>query len=117
MNLKISGKIWLMDGKSFWFGFAGGILTLLLLAVVGVGTVWSRGVTVQLDSEEMALLIQKEVVAQAKQQLPKVVDGAKAEVPRIVQEEMQDQISDRMEIAGYVFRMPEELMEQLEINL
>jgi hypothetical protein len=89
----------------------------VLLLVAAVAMLASRGVSIQLDSEELALHIREQVEIQAKASLPKMIAGAKAEIPRIVREEMQDQLSDRMEIAGFVFTMPAELMNQLESNL
>ena len=106
-----------IDRKSFFYGFTGGVFFLLLLFSAALFFVSSEGLTVKLDSEQMALMIQQQVAEQAKKELPQVVDEAKEEIPRIVQEEMQNQISDRMEIAGFVFRMPEELMNQLELNM
>jgi hypothetical protein len=78
----------------------------------------SQGVTVYLDSEEVARLVRDQVILQARQDLPQLIAGAKAQIPAIVEEEMREQLnSDRMEIAGFVFRVPDELMAQLKKNM
>jgi hypothetical protein len=101
--------------------FAGFLSALLLLSAVLAGALFlftSQGVTVYLDSEEVARLVRNQVIAQARIDLPKLIDGAKAEIPSIVEEEMRDQLtSDRMEIAGFVFTVPDELMSQLKKNM
>lgn len=106
-----------IDGKSFWLGCGAGILSILLLFAGLFGIFWSQGVTVPLESETLAKLLQEQFVALAKEQLPAVVEAAKAEVPSIVEKNVRNQFPARMEIAGFVFRMPEELMRQLEKNL
>ena len=108
---------WRLDRKSFLLGNACAFLAFILLCVLTIAAATARGLTVELDSEEMALMIQEQVVVQAKRELPKMITGAKSEIPRIVEEEMKDQLSDRMEIAGFVFTMPDELMQQLKRNM
>ncbi|NLP37919.1 MAG: hypothetical protein GX357_09725 [Firmicutes bacterium] len=112
-----STKFLSLDRKSFLLGFGGGFLSLLLLFIIFLIYLWPQGVTVPLDSEMMAYLLQEQFVALAKEQLPTVVEKAKAEVPQVVQKRMQNQLPARMEIAGFVFRMPDELLQQLESNL
>ena len=47
-----------------------------------------------------------------------MIQGAKAEIPAIVEKEMKTRVfSDRIEIAGFVFRMPAELIEQLHSKM
>jgi hypothetical protein len=103
---------------SLLMGFA---LAIVLVAAVLVGGVYfltNHVVRVNLDSEAVALLVRDQIVSQAHLELPKIIEGAKAEIPGIVEKEMEDQLSsDRMEIAGFVFRMPEELMAQLKHNM
>ncbi|MFW0861143.1 MAG: hypothetical protein AAGT88_03440 [Dethiobacter sp.] len=66
----------------------------------------------------MASIVRNRIVAQAKAEIPKVIEGAKAEIPAIVEKEMRTRIiSDRMEIAGFVFRMPPEFIEQLNSKI
>jgi len=106
-----------LDIKSFFLGFSSGILSLLLVCLILLCILWPQGVTVPLDSETLAKLLQEQFVALAKEELPTVVEQAKAEVPQIVQKKMRNQLPARMEIAGFVFRMPDELLRQLERNL
>ena len=106
-----------LDSRSFLLG-AGSVLALfVLLLAAAVAMLTSRGVAIQLDCEDVALLVREQVESQAKAALPRMIAGAKAEIPRIVREQMQDQLSDRMEIAGFVFTMPAELLQQLERSL
>lgn len=89
---------------------------VLVGAFAGVAAV--KGATVSLDSKELAIIVRNRIVAQAKAEIPKVIEGAKAEIPAIVEKEMRTRIvSDRMEIAGFVFRMPPELIEQLNSKM
>lgn len=104
--------------SAFRRGFGCGLLLLLLLVGAVGYFLLDRGFTVFINSEEAARLIREQVVAQAKKDLPRIIENAKLEIPRIVEEEMRDQLtSDRMEIAGFVFRVPEELMNQLKANM
>jgi hypothetical protein len=90
---------------------------VLLFALLLAGSVYTlsvRGLTVYLDGEEIAQIVRERVMLQARQDLPALIAGAKEEIPHIVEEEMADQLSsDRMEIAGLVFRIPDELLDQL----
>jgi F0F1-type ATP synthase membrane subunit b/b' len=107
-----------IEPRSFCAGVAFAFLLLLITAGAALAYVSSQGVTVVLDSEQMAELVSESIAEQAKEDLPKIIAGAKSEIPGIVDKEMRDQLSsDRMEIAGFVFRMPEELTEQLRKNM
>jgi hypothetical protein len=106
------------ETKYFLSGFLAGAFLLLVVFSGLTGMAASRGVAVYLDSGEIAQIIHDRIVAQAKTDFPRVIEEAKAEIPEIVEKEMAGQFaSDRMEIAGFVFRMPEELVEQLRANL
>lgn len=95
-----------------------GIFLVLLLLGGLTGAVAANGVAVKLDSEELAAVIRERIKEQARTEMPKVIAEAKAEIPAIVEKEMESQFaSDRMEIAGFVFRMPEELVNQLKSNM
>jgi hypothetical protein len=78
----------------------------------------TRGITITLDSSKIAHLVRVQVVSEAKENLPRLIDSAKAEIPGIVEAQMRQQIiSDRMEIAGFVFRVPDELLGQLRLSM
>ncbi|MBS4030613.1 MAG: hypothetical protein KGZ63_04205 [Clostridiales bacterium] len=107
-----------IHGFSFGVGFLYAFLLMFSVLAMSAGYLTAKGVTVYLDSGEVARMVREQIVAQAQLDLPKLIAGAKSEIPRIVEEEMQDQLtSDRMEIAGFVFRVPDELMEQLKGNI
>lgn len=107
-----------IEPRSFCAGVAFALLMLLITTGAALAYVSSQGITVVLDSEQMAELVRESIAKQAKEDLPKIIAGAKSEIPGIVDKEMRDQLlSDRMEIAGFVFRMPEELTEQLRKNM
>ena len=107
-----------IDRKSFVWGFASAALIFLIMLSGVTAFASSRGVTVQLDSEDMATLVRDSIVAQARAEMPNIITNAKAEIPIIVEQEMESQFkSDRMEIAGFVFQMPEELTAQLKKNM
>ena len=107
-----------LDRLSFAAGFvAAGIVILLLLAGLG-GMAATQGVTVRLEGEELAALIRERIASQVRAEMPKIIEEAKAGIPAIVEKEMETQFtSNRMEIAGFVFKMPEELMTQLKNNM
>ncbi|HZK23864.1 MAG TPA: hypothetical protein VFC74_00580 [Oscillospiraceae bacterium] len=104
---------WVLDRKSYLFGVGSALAVVVVFSAMALYYVAAYGVTVHLDSEALARTIELEVVSQAKQELPKIITDAKAEIPHIVETEMHDQFSERMEIAGFIFSMPEELMTQL----
>lgn len=104
--------------KSFWCGFFCAVFLFTAVIAAAVAALSVHGVTVSLGSEEVASMVRERVVTQAQANLPKVIAEAKLGIPAIVAEEMKSQFdSDRMEIAGFVFRMPEELMEQLKAKM
>jgi len=108
----------IFNGRSFWAGFFCAVLMLCATLAGAFYLLSSQGVTVYLDSEEVARLVRDQVILQARQDLPQLIAGAKAQIPAIVEEEMREQLnSDRMEIAGFVFRVPDELMAQLKKNM
>ncbi|MDW7650611.1 MAG: hypothetical protein SCK29_00345 [Bacillota bacterium] len=103
---------------SFIAGALFSFLFMLLLFAAAVSYFAVQGVTVSLNSDDMALLVRDRISQQARADLPQMIAGAKAEIPEIVAREMEGQLkSDRMEIAGFVFRMPEELTAQLQKNI
>lgn len=106
------------SSTAFWSGF--GSALLLSLVIIGVGSylLLMQGFTVFINSGELARLVRDQVVEQAKKDLPVIIENAKLEIPAIVEQEMREQLtSDRMEIAGFVFRVPDELMSQLKANM
>jgi hypothetical protein len=107
-----------IDKTSFFAGFLSAVIVILFLMSGATGMAATRGVTVSLNSGDMAQIIRDRIIIQAKGDLPHVIEQAKAEIPSIVEKEMEDQFaSDRMEIAGFVFTMPDELVEQLKTNM
>jgi len=102
----------------FWRGFGSALLLTAVLLGAGIYYLLTQGFSVFVDSEELARLVRARVVEQAKKDLPLIVENAKLQIPYIVEQEMRDQItSDRMEIAGFIFRVPDELMNQLRANM
>lgn len=96
------------------------IATLLGGALLWAGMFWlsSTAPSVYLDSEELAQIIGNRIMTQIHRELPLIIEGAKSEIPAIVEREMATQLtSDRMEIAGFVFTVPEELMAQIKHSM
>lgn len=110
-------QTWTLDRRSFLAGFMGAMLLAAVVLGSFTAVIATSGLNVQLDGGEMAALIKEQIVVLAKSELPKVIADAKAEIPKIVEQEMSGQLSDRMEIAGFVFRMPDELMKQLRVKM
>ena len=75
----------------------------------------TQGVTIQLNSEAMARAVQQQAFPGQTGAL--IITEAKAEIPRIVEAEMNHQFSGRLEIAGFAFSLPEELMLQLRSKM
>lgn len=89
-------------------------LTLLLLLLAGFFLL-NTGVEVVLDSEDIADAVGSQVTYYARRDLPRMIDTAKLGIPEIVRNEMEGQLtSTRMEIAGFIFTLPGELVQQLE---
>lgn len=104
--------------SSYLAGFASALLLFFLLLGGAVYLLTSQGITITLDSGKIAQLVRVQVVSEAQRSLPRLIDDAKAEIPGIVEAQMREQIvSDRMEIAGFVFRVPEELLGQLRQSI
>ncbi len=75
----------------------------------------NRGVQITLDSRDISTSVGTQVTLVAERDLPLMIDAAKAEIPEIVRKEMEGQLtSTRMEIAGFIFTLPDELALQLE---
>ena len=107
-----------IDRFSFVIGFICAGLLFFSALTLSAGYLATQGVTVYLDSDEVARVVREQIIVQAELDLPRLIAGAKAEIPEIVEKEMQGQLtSDKMEIAGFVFRRPDELMEQLKSNI
>ncbi|MCW3490860.1 hypothetical protein [Dethiobacter alkaliphilus] len=107
-----------MDRKSFILGFVSSAIIFIVILAGLTAMASARGVTVRLDSEDLAAMVRDRIVAQAKAEMPAIINSAKAEIPAIVEQEMENEFkSDRMEIAGFVFQMPDELMQQLRSNM
>ncbi len=107
-----------IDRLSFVMGFIFASLLFFSVLSLSAGYLATQGVTVYLDSDEVARMVREQIIVQAELDLPKLIANAKAEIPEIVEKEMEGQLtSDRMEIAGFVFRVPDELMEQLKSNI
>jgi hypothetical protein len=88
--------------------------TLLLLVLAGVFLL-NNGVEVVLDSEDIAASVGAQVSYYARRDLPNMIESAKMGIPEIVRNEMEGQLSStRMEIAGFIFTLPVELVQQLE---
>lgn len=104
--------------SSYLAGFASALFLFLLLLAGAAYLLASRGITITLDSSKVAQLVRVQVVSEAQRSLPRLIDSAKAEIPGIVEAQMREQIiSDRMEIAGFVFRLPDELLGQLRQSM
>ncbi len=101
--------------QTFIWGTLCGVTLSVLLLSLGGWWVIRNGVTVYLDSNDIAATVGAQVTSYARNDLPKMIDAAKAEIPSIVKNEMDGQLSERkMEIAGFAFSMPDELVLQLE---
>ena len=108
---------WSLDKKSFWLGVTSILIIIIVIGSLALRALSEYGLTVYLNSEEIAKSIQEQVMLYAEQEIPQMIEDAKAEIPRIIESEVQAQLSDRMEIAGFVFTMPAELVEQLTKNM
>jgi hypothetical protein len=108
-------KVKKRNRTSFLQGTLCGVaFTLLLLVLVGVFLL-NNGVEVVLDSEDIVESVGMQVTYYARRDLPRMIDSAKAGIPEIVRNEMEGQLtSTRMEIAGFIFTLPHELVQQLE---
>jgi len=99
-------------------GFASALFLFSLLTVAAAFLLASSGVAVTLDSAKIANLVREQVVSEANKNLPQLIENARVEIPGIVEAQMRKQIiSDRMEIAGFVFRVPDELLGQLRQSM
>lgn len=105
------------DCRSFWYGATAAGLIMLALIFAFALSIYSKGITVRLDSEQITLLIKRQITENTSRKLPEIIAGAKSEIPRIVKEKIEFRFSDRMEIAGFVFRVPDELLAQLRSSM
>ncbi len=101
--------------NGFIHGVAFGMALLAGFLLLSGAFFVNRGVQVYLDSGEISASVGSQVTWYAERDLPRMIDGAKAEIPEIVRQEMEGQLtSTRMEIAGFIFTLPDELAAQLE---
>jgi len=110
-------RLWSFDKKSFQLGISCSLIIFLCIFTLLFWGLAKYGLTIYLDSEELAKNIQEQIILFAEHEMPQIIEDVKAEIPRVVRSEMQAQLSDRMEIAGFVFTMPVELKEQLAKNM
>ncbi len=104
--------------SSYLAGFASALFLFVLILGGAAFLLASHGITITVDSGKIAQMVREQVVSEAKKALPQLIDGARQEIPGIVEAQMREQIvSDRMEIAGFVFRVPEELLGQLRQSM
>lgn len=109
VKMKKRGKRLFLQGALCGMAFI-----VLLLVMTGLFLV-NNGVEVFLDSEDIVNSVGLQVTYYARRDLPKMIDTAKAGIPEIVRKEMEGQLSStRMEIAGFIFTLPDELIQQLE---
>ncbi len=101
--------------KVFLSGLSLGAVLTLAVVAFSAWVVLRDGVTVYIKSEDIAAEIGVQVRSYVERDLPRMIDGAKAEVPYIVENGMDGQItSRRMEIAGFIFAIPDEFFNQLD---
>ncbi len=101
---------------------AGALLGIIIscLSLVLGGWWWlaNKGVTFYLDSSDIARVVKEQVIHYASNNLPLMIDHARSKVPGIIQSELQGQMTaGQIEIAGFVFSVPQELVAQLEEHL
>ncbi len=101
--------------RVFLRGMLLGMVLMSLMLVLGGMFLFNSGVQVYLDSKDISEAVGVQVTYYARRDLPRMIDAAKAEIPDIVKREMEGQMgSTRMEIAGFIFTLPDELIEQLD---
>lgn len=94
------------------------IISCLSLTLGGWWWLVNRGVTVYLDSNDIAAVVENQIIHYATRDLPLMIDSARAKVPGIIKSELQGQVTaGKIEIAGFVFSVPPELVIQLEEHL
>jgi hypothetical protein len=101
--------------RGFFQGLLCGMGLLAGFLLLSGALFLNRGVQVHLDSGDIAASVGAQVTWYAERDLPRMIEEAKAEIPEIVRKEMEGALtSTRMEIAGFIFTLPDELAVQLE---
>lgn len=103
------------DLRVFLLGFAAGVFMMLGSAAAGVAGIADHGFTVNLDGEEIAQQVRREVLAMASREFPRFIATAKEEVPRKVAEQMAGSITGAsLQISSFYLALPETATRQLE---
>lgn len=101
--------------KVFLGGLSLGAALALAAVVFMTWVVFHDGVTIFIKYEDIAAEIGLQVQSYVERDLPRMINAAKVEVPYIVENGMEGQLTSRkMEIAGFIFAIPDEFFNQLD---
>ncbi|MCL5046943.1 MAG: hypothetical protein M1598_09235 [Actinobacteria bacterium] len=105
------------DGRGKWFllGIVSGILIFLALGTALAVLATRYGIRVELSADEVADLVKAQVSRQSREDIPKIVQRIKDDVPRMVSEEMKGKLSSAsIKISDVVITLPPESTRELQ---
>lgn len=101
--------------KTLLVGFMAGVLAGLAVWGAGLHYAANRGITLYIDSEEIARAVQQQVTGFSQEQFPRYLEEARQEIPGVVEEQVRGQFTyGSLEIAGFSFALPGEFIQGLE---
>jgi len=108
----------LEEKKTFYLGIMIGFLVSCFCLTAMLYLLVSRGVTIELNAEELAKTISLEVKEQMKNKVPDLIDEAKSKLPKeMAQQATQEFAKTNIEFLNVKFHLPENALAGIEGQL
>lgn len=109
-------------GRARWGAFLAGVLAgLLLMGVFSAGavrTVERRGVTVTVQTEDLAEALRQEMRTAVRRELPGALESLRAELPRRIGAEAGQRVSaQRVDVAGLSVSVPAPVVQEVQAQV
>lgn len=103
---------------NFWCGIGIGILVCMIFDIIGIYMLLEKGITICIDTSEVAMTVQKEVEKNLRTELPDIVEETKKDIPIIVKKELKGKLGDtKIEVGKIKLTLPKSFSEHLESEL
>ncbi len=103
---------------NFWYGIGIGILVCVIFNIIGIYMLLEKGITICVDTTEVAMTVRKEVEKNLRTELPDIVQDTKKQIPIIVNKELKGKLGDtKLEVGKIKLTLPKSFSERLEREL
>lgn len=105
-----------MTPPTFFYGFALGFFLCSALVLCTAFYVSQRGLIIKVNTEEIAAMIQEEVEAEARSQIPQMIAEMRKSVPRLVEEDSQSLAGQTasIRISNFTITLPPETVKEFD---